>query len=166
MKSEETITTTPRSKSNSDPQKQNKRVVHGLYKALAKGDTNTIASLLAGDVEWWFHGPPRCQHMMRMLTSGESNDRTEFLFVPRTIDVIGERVIAEGWEGEAAYWVHAWIVKDGKITEIREYFNTWLTVKYLKPRSSWRVRHKSRTVWRSNPGDLWIRSLPTLLLTI
>jgi ketosteroid isomerase-like protein len=143
---------------------QNKATVGLLYKALAHGQTETVTGLLASDLEYWFHGPPRCQHMMRVLT-GESAGRNEFAFEPRSLTAIGDdSVIAEGWEGAQAYWVHVWSVKDGVITQFREYFNTWLTVWDLRP---WEVNgHVSDALWQSQPRDLYSRSLPGLMLAI
>ncbi|XVF76909.1 hypothetical protein PTKIN_Ptkin13bG0305100 [Pterospermum kingtungense] len=148
----------------SNPEMQNKAIVDTLYKALAHADTSTAVKLLASDVEWWFHGPPRCQHMMRMLT-GESS-HTEFRFEPRSIEVVGDCVIAEGWEGAQVYWVHVWSLKDGLITQFREYFNTWLTVRDVKPPTGCEIGHDSHTVWQSHPSDLARRSLPGLVLAI
>lgn len=147
----------------SEPEIQNKTIVHALYMALGGGDKETVAGLLAGDLEWWFHGPPQCQHMMRVLT-GESA-HTEFKFEPRSITAIDDRVIAEGWEGAQVYWVHVWTLKDGLITQFREYFNTWLTVRDLRP-LGWEARHVSPTLWQSGPRDLAHRSLPGLVLAI
>ncbi|XVF08364.1 hypothetical protein REPUB_Repub06bG0220200 [Reevesia pubescens] len=147
----------------SNPEMQNKAIVDTLYKALAHGDTSTVVKLLASDLEWWFHGPPRCQHMMRVLT-GESS-HTEFRFEPRSIEVVGDCVIAEGWEGAQVYWVHVWTLNDGLITQFREYFNTWLTVRDVKP-SCWEIEHESLTLWQSQPRDLARRSLPGLVLAI
>ncbi|KAA8517701.1 hypothetical protein F0562_015175 [Nyssa sinensis] len=143
----------------------NKATVDALYKALARGETEMVAGLLASDLEWWFHGPQNCQHMMRVLT-GESA-HSEFMFEPRSITAIDDgRVIAEGWEGAQAYWVHVWTLKDGLITQFREYFNTWLTVTDLRP-TGWRVHvmglHDCPTLWQSQPRDLVNRSLPGLL---
>ncbi|KAJ9545148.1 hypothetical protein OSB04_024855 [Centaurea solstitialis] len=136
---------------------QNQATVEALYKALARGDTKTVAGSLAGDLEWWFHGPQNCHHMMRMLT-GEA-PHTEFKFEPRSITAIGgDMVVVEGYEGANVYWVHVWTLKDGLITRFREYFNTWLTVKELRVRRS--------TLWRSQPRDLFRRSLPGLMLAI
>lgn len=156
---------------DSNPEMQiNKAIVDTLYKALAQGDTSTAVKLLAGDVEWWFHGPPRCHHMMRMLT-GESS-HAEFRFEPRSVEVVGDCVIAEGWEGAQVYWVHVWSLKDGLITQFREYFNTWLTVRDVKPPGCEIRRHDHHdghhTVWQSHPSptDLARRSLPGLLLAI
>lgn len=141
----------------------NKAIVEALYRALAQDQTETVAKVLATDLEWWFHGPPQCQHMMRVLT-GDSG-HVDFKFEPRSVTEIGDYcVIAEGWEGAQAYWVHVWTIKEGLITQFREYFNTWLTVRDLKP-LGWR-ESKSFTVWQSMPRDLFHRSLPSLLLAI
>jgi ketosteroid isomerase-like protein len=141
----------------------NKAIVEALYKALAQDQTETVAKVLATDLEWWFHGPPQCQHMMRVLT-GDSG-HVDFKFEPRSVTEISDYcVIAEGWEGAQAYWVHVWTIKEGLITQFREYFNTWLTVRDLKP-LGWR-ESKSFTVWQSMPRDLFHRSLPSLLLAI
>ncbi|GAV80846.1 WI12 domain-containing protein [Cephalotus follicularis] len=153
----------PEPDSDSKQEMQNIAMVEALYEALTHGQTATVAKLLASDLEWWFHGPPQRQHMMRMLT-GESS-HIEFKFEPRSIEVFGGCVIAEGWEGAQAYWVHVWILKDGLITQFREYFNTWLTVKDLKPLRC-EIGHESHTLWQSQPRDLARRSLPGLLLAI
>ncbi|KAF8041971.1 hypothetical protein BT93_A0540 [Corymbia citriodora subsp. variegata] len=135
-----------------------------LYAALALRDSAVVAKLLASDLEWWFHGPPRCQHMMRVLT-GES-DYSEFTFHPRSITAVGDDfVIAEGWEGEQAYWVHVWKLKHGLITQFRENFNTWLTVREVSS-PKWEAGRACHTLWQSQPRDCFDRSLPGLLLAI
>ncbi|KAF7846637.1 hypothetical protein BT93_A0541 [Corymbia citriodora subsp. variegata] len=143
---------------------KNKATVEALYAKLALGHSDVVAKLLASDLEWWFHGPPRRQHMMRVLT-GES-DYSEFAFHPRSITAIGDGyVIAEGWEGAQAYWVHVWTLKNGLITQLREYFNTWLTVREVSlPR--WEVARANHTLWQSQARDRYDRSLPGLLLAI
>ncbi|KVH88253.1 senescence associated gene 20-like [Cynara cardunculus var. scolymus] len=156
--------------SNEQEMIHNLAAVNALYKALAAGDTKIVAGLLATDLEWWFHGPQHCHHMMRMLT-GEA-PHTEFKFEPRSVATIDDQiVIVEGYEGANVYWVHVWALKDGLITRFREYFNTWLTVKELRVRPVGRplglVEKKNRsTVWRSQPRDLFRRSLPGLMLAI
>ncbi|KAL2500414.1 Nuclear transport factor 2 (NTF2) family protein [Forsythia ovata] len=142
------------------PENQNKAIVNTLYKGLASGDTATVAGLIATDLEWWFHGPQNCHHMMKMLTGKCST--TAFKFEPRSIDAIDECVIVEGWEGAHVYWVHVWTLNDGLITQFREYFNTWLTVKDLRPFGC----SSSPTLWQSHPRDLTKRSLPGLMFVI
>ncbi|KAI4324487.1 hypothetical protein MLD38_029974 [Melastoma candidum] len=140
-------------------------VVRTLYKALALGDSVAVEKIIAEDLEWWFHGPPGCQHMMRVLTGG--SDISEFEFRPRRVTPIGDCVIAEGWEGDTSYWVHVWTVKDGVIVQFREYFNTCLTVRDMRPPLRWaEARHASSTLWQSQPRNLSDQSLPGLLLAI
>ncbi|KAF5747657.1 hypothetical protein HS088_TW05G00384 [Tripterygium wilfordii] len=146
------------------PEMQDKAIVDKLYKALSNVDTQTVTKLVATDLDYWFHGPPNCQHMMRLLT-GDSG-RTKFRFEPRSIEVVGEYVITEGWEGKNVYWVHVWSLKDGVITQFRDYFNTWLTVMTCINPHSWETGHESHNLWQSQPRDLARRSLPGLLLAI
>ncbi|KAG5053951.1 hypothetical protein JHK85_006461 [Glycine max] len=126
---------------------------------------DTVATnMLASDLEWWFHGPPQCQHMMRVLTGETTLDNNGFRFEPRSITAIGDCVIAEGWEGKA-YWVHVWTVRNGLITQFREYFNTWLVVRDLRSQR-WENKLDNMTLWQSQPRDLYRRSLPGLVLAI
>ncbi|GMN30370.1 hypothetical protein TIFTF001_049617 [Ficus carica] len=149
---------------------QNEATIKMLYKALSQGETETVSSLIASDLEYWFHGPPRCHHMMRVLTGESPSHAATFRFEPRSVTAVdGACVIAEGWEGAKAYWVHVWTVNDGLVTQFREYFNTWLTVRDLRPTKPAAAGHHlglSTTLWQSMPGDLFRRSLPGLLLAI
>ncbi|KAL1819191.1 hypothetical protein ACET3Z_014060 [Daucus carota] len=147
----------------SDLKRANRATVQGLYKALANGDTKKAARVVGKDLEWWFHGPQKCHHMMKVLT-GES-PYNEFIFDPRSISVIDDLVVVEGWEGAKVYWVHVWTVKNGTISQFREYFNTWLTITELRP-LSWLSRHHGSTLWQSQPRDLFKRSLPALMLAM
>ncbi|KAL0450950.1 UNVERIFIED_CONTAM: hypothetical protein Slati_1651400 [Sesamum latifolium] len=139
----------------------NATTVSTLYQALASGNRN-ISGLIASDLEWWFHGPQNCHHMMKMLT-GESSP-SDFKFQPRSMDAIDDDcVIVEGWEGAQVYWVHVWTLKDGVITQFREYFNTWLTVRDFSLSLNCLT---STTLWQSHPQDLPQRSLPELVFAI
>ncbi|CAN1134345.1 Wound-induced protein 1 [Linum perenne] len=157
-----------------------KSIITFLYKALAQGGPTPDhhISIIGDDLEWWFHGPPGCDYMMRMLTgqqqlspSTSASSGPTFRFEPRSVEVVGECVIAEGWEGEKVYWVHVWSVRDGMITQFREYFNTWLTVRDVTPPPPEisvvpSPEREKITLWRSHPGDLFKRSLPGLVLAI
>ncbi|KAI3884524.1 hypothetical protein MKW92_028842 [Papaver armeniacum] len=154
----------------SEPELQIRKSVEMLHDLLKHGDNETVAKLLAVDLEWWFHGPPNSQYMMRLLT-GESLD-LGFKFEPRNVTVIGDRVIVEGWEGNEAYWVHVWTVdnQNGLITQFREYFNTWITVRDLRMstgKSVWgQIKQIKPTIWQSEPEEHLNRSLPGLVLAI
>lgn len=108
-----------------------------LYEALSTGDAETVQRILAPNLEWWFHGPPSCQHLMRLLT-GRST-RTRFSFVPDSITVLSHNlVVAEGREDESVYWVHVWSLDNAgcTVTHLREYFNTSLVVTEFNAPSS------------------------------
>ncbi|KAH7672551.1 Wound-induced protein Wun1-like protein [Dioscorea alata] len=138
----------------------NKNVIELLYTLITRGETEEATRLMASDLEWWFHGPPRRQHMMMLLT-GQSGALTGFRFEPRRVVEVGEWVVAEG-EEEGAYWVHVWTVKDGVITQFREYFNTWLTVREVGQVGP----TKMDTLWQSEPRAYLGRSLPCLVLAV
>ncbi|CAL9040745.1 unnamed protein product [Musa banksii] len=144
-----------------------KEVVESLYEALSRDDAAAAAALMAEDVEWWFHGPRRCQYMRRLLT-GEAGHR-DFRFRPRRVAEVGGWVVAEGWEGKHAYWVHAWVVEGGVITRFREYFNTAVTVQELRPAEAGMdsvARGGGSAVWQSEARAHLGRSLPGLVLAI
>lgn len=155
-----------------------------LYEALHAGDARRAQELLAPDLEWWFHGPPARQHMMRLLTGAE-NAAAGFAFAPRSVEAFGATVIAEGADdARQLYWVHAWTVgPDGVITQLREYFNTDLTVTLLSAASSTRnaaaiaaapkqeassssSSSGPQCLWQSRRADRAHKSLPGLVLAI
>ncbi|CAI9762282.1 unnamed protein product [Fraxinus pennsylvanica] len=109
---------------------QNEGVVITLYDALKKRDAEAVQKILAPDLEWWFHGPPSHQFLMRLLTGAVEEDTdTSFIFLPHSISAFGSTVLVEGFDQTRSIsWVHAWTVTDGIITQVREYFNTSLTV--------------------------------------
>ena len=104
--------------------KSNREVVESLYASLARGDAAAVTVLLAADLDWWFHGPRRCQHMRCMLT-GEAVGAMAFRFVPTRMVEVGCTtegedgwVVAEVWArvGEWDYRVHVWCLHAGVIT--------------------------------------------------
>ncbi len=160
----------------------NERVVRTLYSALAEGDAASVQALVAEDLEWWFHGPPTQQHMMRLLTGVTSCDT--FAFEPISVRGIANKVFVEGKGSSSTpglFWVHIWTVKEKRITQLREYFNTAILVTDLKPavvkQPSPSQHHQIQhvippknpcvTLWQS---QLWKskegRSKPGLILTI
>ncbi|RZC91770.1 hypothetical protein C5167_027846 [Papaver somniferum] len=184
----------------------NTRTICALYEAFSGRDIETIQLLLASDIEWWYHGPPAHQYMMRFLTGTGSNnssntgsrtssassvsssdgledieDSSSFLFVPSSITALDSLVIVEGCDfGRLVSWVHVWTVSEdnGIVTQVREYFNTSLTIARFEhnwnsntnePSSS----RKSRTsplvnsvVWESKLSSTIGISVPGLLLAI
>ncbi|KAM6599424.1 hypothetical protein CsatA_019033 [Cannabis sativa] len=115
----------------------NQRVVRALYEALSSRDVDKVHSLLSPDLDWWFHGPPSHQFLMRLLTGVSSPDDVVFQFQPQSFASFGPTVLVEGCDSDLSIaWVHAWTVTDGIITQVREYFNTSLTVTRLGDSSS------------------------------
>ncbi|KAF6147432.1 hypothetical protein GIB67_012970 [Kingdonia uniflora] len=111
----------------------NQRLVWALYVALRARDVDRVHNLLAPDIEWWFHGPPLHQHMTPLLTGTSSSDKKVFTFLPSSITVFGSTVLVEGCSRDGLVsWIHAWKVNNGLITELREYFNTSLSVRRIE----------------------------------
>ncbi|CAM8961330.1 unnamed protein product [Rhodiola kirilowii] len=108
------------------------QVVKALYDALSSKDIVQVHKLLAPHIDWWYHGPPNHQHLMRLLT-GSSHRGDPYNFVPLSVTAFGSMVVVEGHdEDRSITWVHAWTVDDyGIIRNVREYLNTWVTVTRL-----------------------------------
>jgi ketosteroid isomerase-like protein len=146
-------------------------VVLALYEALSSRDVETVHKLLAPDLEWWFHGPPSHQFMMRLLTGSVQNDKKpSFAFVPQSVADFGSTVLVEGCnQDRSIFWVHAWTVTDGIITQVREYFNTSLTVTRFgnsdTPSTSITSLH-CPSVWESTLSNRVGISMPGLVLAI
>ncbi|KAL6541645.1 Wound-induced protein 1 [Orobanche gracilis] len=147
---------------------RNKGLVTALYEALKIRDVEAIQKILAPDLEWWFHGPPSHQFLMRLLTGEQEYDG--FRFVPQSISAFGPTVLAEGFDQPRSIaWVHAWTVSDGIITQVREYLNTSLIVtrfgKTDQSDCSIPELH-CPSVWVSSLPDRVGKSVPGLVLAI
>ncbi|CAL9055200.1 unnamed protein product [Musa banksii] len=161
---------------------RNKWAVLTLYEALNVRDVERVQQLLAPDIEWWFHGPPEHQHMMRMLTGAdyeETTAATAFQFKPERVAAFGSTVVAEGSGPDAdTAWVHAWtIAPDGIITQVREYFNTSLTITRVAADSASKSAASCSSssssgsahgtpVWESSRPERAGKSFPGLVLAI
>ncbi|XP_020598400.1 uncharacterized protein LOC110037988 [Phalaenopsis equestris] len=145
----------------SDIDERNRQVVLQLYEALGQRDAERAQSLLAPDLELWFHGPRSHQHMKRLLTGDDDN----FHFVIHSVDAFGPTVIAEGTDlTHSLLWIHAWTVSDGVITQVREYFNTSLTVTRVATDAA--AASHCLPVWESRLSINAGKSLPGLVLAI
>jgi ketosteroid isomerase-like protein len=156
-------------------------VVLAFYEALKSRDVDTVHKILAHDLEWWFHGPPSHQFLMRLLTGEQKDNDVPFEFSPISITSFGDIVVVEGCDtSRSISWVHAWTVTDGVITQVREYFNTSLTVTRLGNQSQpsdFKSKSKSSStteispvhcpsVWESSLSDRIGKSVPGLVLAI
>lgn len=141
------------------------QVVVAFYEAVEAGDAEAVQGLVAlEDLEWWFDGPPSDQYLMQLLTGVKTHD--SFSFKPTLSRAIGNQVFAEGQgktsagtEEETKYWVHVWTVKGGRISQLREYFDTALTV--LKSSAYHTSYH---ALWQSQLGNASRKSIPSLIL--
>lgn len=149
--------------------------VVGLYEALEAGDVKRVQAVFAENLEWWFHGPPSQRHLMRMLTG--ANRLGAFAFTPLRVCAIDDnKVVVEGKQEDSSgdvWWVHAWTVKDGVVTQLREYFNTTLTVTAATSFNmvaghvpSHSVSCSSNILWQSKLSDVTGKSFPGLVLAI
>ncbi|XP_031107010.1 wound-induced protein 1 [Ipomoea triloba] len=109
---------------------------------------------------------------MRILT-GTANSGDSFRFEPLKVDAIGPTVFVEGQDlARNITWVHAWSVTDGIITQVREYFNTSLTVTRLGNQSRAAAATSAFTplhcpsVWESSLSNRVGKSVPGLVLAI
>nr|XP_043632629.1 wound-induced protein 1 [Erigeron canadensis] len=108
--------------------------------------------------------------MMRLLT-GTANTEESFEFVPLSIDAFGSTVIVEGCDQvRDIYWIHAWTVNSyGVITQVREYFNTSLTVTRFGSEAVKSAAIKSLhcpSLWESTLSNRVGKSVPGLVLAI
>ena len=134
-----------------------------LYEAIERRDAERVQSILAADLELWFHGPRSNQHMKRLLTGTADDD---FHFLIHSVDAFGPNIVAEGTDSAASvFWVHAWTVSDGVITQLREYFNTSLTVTRVPSATASAAAH-CLPVWQSRLSTTDGKSLPGLVLAI
>jgi hypothetical protein len=149
-----------------EKEEHNIKLVTDLYKALVSKDTNTMQQLLASDLEWWFHGPPCHRHyLVSLLTGSSSSSSSQKSLVPNLIIGFGSIIVAEGYdEINMVWWVHAWSISNGIITEVREYVNTSVTVTKLGFHSEDVVVGSTfRSIWQSKLCD---DSVPGLILAI
>ncbi|KAL6203516.1 hypothetical protein ACLB2K_027216 [Fragaria x ananassa] len=149
---------------NGDVESRSKRAVKSLYDAFNSKDVEVVHLLLAPYLEWWFHGPPTHQHLNRLLTGAPPCD-SSFKFVPLSIVAFGSMVVAEGYDkGRSVSWVHAWTVTDGIITQVREYYNTSVTVTRLSSPEITSPLGSCQSVWESTLSDN--KSVPGLVLAL
>lgn len=154
-------------------------MVLALYEALASRDAHEVSKLLASDLEWWFHGPPSHQFLMRLLTGITSDGQdSSFVFTPQSTVAFGSLVIAEGCDhSRSISWVHAWTVTDGIITQVKEYLNTSVTVTRLGNNNSSNIatasseqnqirHHYCQPLWESSVANRGGKSVPGLVLAL
>uniref|UniRef100_A0A7C9CR89 Wound-induced protein 1 n=2 Tax=Opuntia streptacantha TaxID=393608 RepID=A0A7C9CR89_OPUST len=119
---------------------------------------------------------------MRLLTGADSDD-SDFKFNPQSTVAFGSLVLAEGCDhSRSIFWVHAWTVSpaDGVITQVKEYFNTSVTVTRLGKNDEQEQSHPSdqnqispvqphhhcQPLWESSLSNRVGKSVPGLVLAL
>ncbi len=129
------------------------RVVHEAYEAFGQGDVAGVLAVLADDVPWHTPGPPEVVPYAGSRTGhdqvagyfesfGEAVEVTEFEpqeFLARDdyVVVLGRYAFKVKRTGSAVDmdWVHAFTLKDGKITTFRGYEDSAAVVRAFTAKS-------------------------------
>ena len=120
--------------------KENVQIVKDAYAAFGRGDIQGLLALLAEDIEWISPGgalPSTGTYRGRAAVAGFFQKLSEVLefssFEPREFVADGDRVLVVGfdsWRAKATnrtfegHWVMAFTVRNGKVTNVREYVDT------------------------------------------
>ncbi|MDA9406231.1 MULTISPECIES: nuclear transport factor 2 family protein [unclassified Bradyrhizobium] len=113
-------------------------IVRSFYDRLAAGDAPGALGLMSPDIEWitmWHYkvdgrGPERvAEGLFKPLVAEWSSFAlvpTEFITEGNTVVSLGDFTGVHGATGKKAEarYAHVWIVKDGKITQFRQYIDT------------------------------------------
>ena len=125
-------------------------VVRRGYEAFGRGDINTLLESFDEQINWVTPGPPE------LVTSGNRTGReavAQFFgavndlfeiqrFEPREFIAQGDRVIVLGSETSRVRatgtvleldWVHVFSMRNGKVIEFQEFFDTAAVVAALRP---------------------------------
>ena len=119
---------------------ENVQIVKDAYAAFGRGDIQGLLALLAEDIEWISPGgavPPADTHRGRAAVADffqKLSGTVEFSsFETREFVAEGDRVLVVGfdsWRAKATnrtfegHWVMAFTVRNGKVTNVREYVDT------------------------------------------
>ena len=119
---------------------ENVQIVKTAYAAFGRGDIQGLLAMFAEDIEWitpgeglpWagtYRGHAAVAHFFQKLS-----ELVEFSSVePREFVAEGDRVLVVGfdsWRAKATnrtfegHWVMAFTVRNGKVTNVREYVDT------------------------------------------
>jgi ketosteroid isomerase-like protein len=123
----------------------NLQVLKDAYAAFLRGDIQSVLDACADDIEWespgpseipyagLFHGKDGVADFFNILFDTDDIQ----LFEPETFLAQGDRVVVLGHysarvkatgRSTQADWVHSFVMRDGKVTKFREYYDTALVV--------------------------------------
>jgi uncharacterized protein len=119
---------------------ENVQTVKDGFAAYARGDMQGLLALFAEDIEWIvpgeglpFAGTYRGLSEVADFFQKISEMLEVSLFEPREFVAQGDRVLVVGFERETVkatnrtfeeHWVFAFTFRNGKVTNVREYFDT------------------------------------------
>ena len=119
---------------------ENVQIVKDTYSAFGRGDIEGLLALLAEDIEWISPGgtvPPADTYRGPAAVAGFFQKLSEVVefssFEPREFVAERDRVLVVGfdsWRAKATnrtfegHWVMAFTVRNGKVTNVREYVDT------------------------------------------
>jgi uncharacterized protein len=119
---------------------KNVQIVKDGFAAYARGDMQGLLALFAEDIEWIVPGeglPFAGTYRGLAEVAGFFQKISEMLevslFEPREFVAQGDRVLVVGFERETVkatnrtfeeHWVFAFTFRNGKVTNVREYFDT------------------------------------------
>jgi hypothetical protein len=122
-------------------EKENLRIIQQAYAAFGRGDLPGLLALLSSDVEWqhpevanvpWagsFRGTDKVAGFFAAVAKAadiESFEPQHFIAQGDRVVVLGRervRVKSTGRSYETE-WAHAYVLRDGKVTQFREYTDT------------------------------------------
>jgi hypothetical protein len=127
---------------------ENVQIVKDAYAAFGRGDIQGLLALLAEDIEWISPGgavPPAGTYRGPAAVAGFFQKLSEVVefssFELREFVAEGHRVLVVGfdsWRAKATnrrfegHWVMAFTVRNGKVTNVREYVDTLWVVRTLE----------------------------------
>jgi uncharacterized protein len=132
-------------------EQQNLETVQRAFAALGKNDMNQLRSLLSPDVEWHTPGPKEILPFAGIHKGpdavvqwwkklGEAEEALHFEpkdFIPHNDKVIvtgeGEMRVKSTGKKLSGEWVHIYTLKDGKIVDYREFYDTAQEVEGYRP---------------------------------
>jgi hypothetical protein len=135
-------------------EQDNVRIVREAYDAFVRGDIQAVLNTLADDVEWITPGPPDIMPMAghRRGRKGAAefftalNDVEDVeLFEPQDFVAQGDKVVALAkYRGRVkstgrvvqSDLVHVFTLRNGKIVEFREFFDTAAALDAYRPTSA------------------------------
>ena len=134
-----------------ETEKQNEEIVRQAYQSYVNNDLESVLNICSDEIEWKAFGPPdllpyagvhrgrdQIARYFQILDDSEESNH----LVPEEFIAIGDRVIVFGnyrarvnatGERFDTDFVHVFTLKDGKLTNFRDFYDTSAVVKAYHP---------------------------------